>query len=239
MAFTTPKRWHHWLAMAEWWYNTCYHTAIGMTPFQALYGTPPPMVAENVLPDSLNEEVRTLLQQRQTTMQLLKDNLLKAQDRMKHFADKNRSERVLDVDTMVYLKLQPYRHTSLSLHRSLKLHSRYYGPFRVLERIGKVAYKLLLPDGCQLHNVFHVSQLKQHLGPKAVPTPHLPLVDAQGNIQIAPEAVLSRRTVPRVGSGNIQVATSQWLIKWINLPPEAATWEDAAFIEKIFPRFHP
>lgn len=64
---------------------------------------------------------------------------------------------------MVYLKLQPYRHTSLSIHKSLKLHSKYYGPFRILERIGKVAYKLLLPEGCQLHPVFHVSQLKKHL----------------------------------------------------------------------------
>jgi hypothetical protein len=61
---------------------------------------------------------------------------------------------------MVYLKIQPYSHTSLSTHRSLKLHSKYYGPFRVLERIGKAAYKILLPPHCQLHDVFHVSQLK-------------------------------------------------------------------------------
>lgn len=41
---------------------------------------------------------------------------------MKHYADKKRSERSLEVGDMVYLKLQPYRHTTLSIHRCLKLH---------------------------------------------------------------------------------------------------------------------
>ena len=97
---------------------------------------------------------------------------------------------------MVYLKLQPYRHTSLSAHRSLKLHSKFYGPFRVLDRISKAAYKLLLPDGCQLHNVFHVSQLKKHIGPSVVPSLELPLIDDKGNIKVTPIALLERRMIP-------------------------------------------
>lgn len=96
---------------------------------------------------------------------------------MKHFADMNRTERVLTVGELVYLKMQPYRHNSLGLHSSLKLHSKYYGPFRVLERIGSVAYKLLSPASSQIHPVFHVSQLKKHIGPKVVPEPGLPLTD--------------------------------------------------------------
>jgi hypothetical protein len=51
MCFASPKRWHHWLSLAEWWYNTSFHTSLGMTPFQALYGFLPPMVAEVVLLD--------------------------------------------------------------------------------------------------------------------------------------------------------------------------------------------
>ena len=53
-----------------------------------------------------------------------KQNLLKANERMKYFADKKRVERVLSVRDMVYIKLQPYRHTSPSIHKHLKLHSQ-------------------------------------------------------------------------------------------------------------------
>ena len=136
---------------------------------------------------------------------------------------------------MVYLKIQPYRHSYFSIHRSLKLHSKYYGPFRVLEKIGKVAYKiLLLPDTCQLHPVFHVSQLKKHIGPKVVPTPDLPLIDAHANIKVAPLDILERRMIPRHNEPVVQ-----WLIQWSNLPASEATWEDASFIRRVFPSFHP
>jgi hypothetical protein len=94
------------------------------------------------------------------------------------------------------VKVKPYRHSSLSIHHSLKLHSKYYGPFRILEKIGKATYKFLLPEGCMLHPVFHVSQLKNHLGPKAIPTPALPLIDDKGNNKVAPSAILQRRVIP-------------------------------------------
>lgn len=154
MCFQQPKKWHGWLALAEWWYNTNFHTALQMTPFQALYGFPPPMVAESVLPDTIFVDYGNLLQNRELAFEVIKQNLIKAQERMKWFADKKRKEREFVVGDMVYLKLQPYRHTSLSLHRHLKLHSKFYGPFRVLQRVGLHAYKLLLPEGCKLQVAF-------------------------------------------------------------------------------------
>jgi hypothetical protein len=53
---------------------------------------------------------------------------------------------------------------------------------------------------------------------------------------IAPEAILQRKLIPRV-QGPISIPVAQWLIKWQNLPVEQATWEDASFIQKIFPAF--
>jgi hypothetical protein len=93
MAFQQPKKWHHWLPLAEWWYNTTFHTSLKMTPFQALYGRPPPLLAELLLPtDDHTSELIPNASVRDIARQI-KENLLKAQDRMKLYADKNRSER--------------------------------------------------------------------------------------------------------------------------------------------------
>ena len=131
---------------------------------------------------------------------------------MTHYANKNRSERQLELGDMVYLKVQPYRHSSLSIHKCIKLHSKFYGPFRVLLKVGNTSYKLLLPEGCKLNPIFHVSNLKKHVGPVAVPTPSLPLVDEHGVIKTGPEAILERKLVPRK-QGDIYIPVTQWLIK--------------------------
>jgi hypothetical protein len=100
--------------------------------------------------------------------------------------------------------------------------------------VGSVSYKLLLPEGCLLYPTFHVSQLKKHIGRKVIPSPELPLVDAAGNVKVYPESILERRMIPRNNEPVVQ-----WLIKWVNLPTTAATWEDAYFIQDVFPSFHP
>lgn len=115
---------------------------------------------------------------------------------------------------------------------TIKLQSKYYGPFRILAKVGNVAYKLLLPDNTSIHPVFHVSQLKKHVGQKAIPCPDLPLVRSDGMILIEPVLVLETRQVPR---NNLPVV--QWLVQWANLPPNDASWEDAAFMKKTFPAF--
>ena len=62
---------------------------------------------------------------------------------------------------MVYLRLQPYIQSSLKKSRAEKLKPRFYGPYRVIHKVGKVAYEIELPEGSQVHNVFHVSRLKK------------------------------------------------------------------------------
>jgi hypothetical protein len=171
-------------------------------------------------------------------MKTLQYNLAQAQNKMKNFADLNRTERQFEAGEMVYLKMQPYREIALGLRNALKLTSKYYGPFRILSKVGKVAYKLQLPSGTKLHDVFHVNQLKKHLGPAAVPNPNLPLLTSDGKIKTFPLAVLQRRQVPR-SAGSYDVAVVQWLIHWENLSVEEATWEDAKFIQATFPTFKP
>jgi hypothetical protein len=107
MAFQEPKKWASWLALAEWWYNTSYRTALKMSPFQTLYGFPPPMINELALPGPEETEARDFIAEKQNMLTKLKENLAQAQTRMKKHADKKRTERVLQLGDMVYLKMQP------------------------------------------------------------------------------------------------------------------------------------
>ena len=71
------------LHLAEWWYNSTYHTSIKTTPFQALYGYGPPNWKELVLKDTNVPEVRNQLAKSQKTIELHKDNLIMTQNRMR------------------------------------------------------------------------------------------------------------------------------------------------------------
>lgn len=104
MTFTKLKKWKALLAHAEWWYNTTFHTSLGMSPYQALYGTKPPMLAEALLPGSLLEGARNTQEAKHAILETVKSNLAKAQARMKYFADQHRQERTLEVVIWFTLK---------------------------------------------------------------------------------------------------------------------------------------
>jgi hypothetical protein len=78
------------------------------------------------------------------------------------YAYLKRTEREFNIEDMVYLRLQPFTQNALGLHKHLKLPTKYYCPFRVLERIGLAAYKIQLPANVDIQPVFHVNQLKRH-----------------------------------------------------------------------------
>lgn len=62
----------------------------------------------------------------------------------------------------MHVKLQPYRQMTVERRDNKKLSSKYYGPYEIIEKNGKVAYKLSLPPTAQVHRTFHVSLLKRH-----------------------------------------------------------------------------
>jgi len=82
----TPSKWNEYLPLAKLWYNTKFHSAIQLTPFEALYGYPPsiPTIIQNK--DSLIEVVAYTMKTRDEINQLLKANMVNAQQRMKFYA---------------------------------------------------------------------------------------------------------------------------------------------------------
>ncbi|XP_071924740.1 uncharacterized protein [Coffea arabica] len=153
---------------------------------------------------------------------------------MKKYADEHRSEREFQVRDWVYLRLQPYRQSSVMIRNNTKLSAKYFGPYCIEGRIGKVAYRLKLPATSRIHPVFHVSLLKKKLRDQTTPTLQLPDVDERGQIRVEPVALLCRRMIKRRNA-----ASTQWLIQWWGTEPAEATWEDAEQIREKFPQFRP
>jgi hypothetical protein len=77
----------------------------------------------------------------------------------------------------------------------MKLSPRFYGPYRVLARVGSVAYRLELPPTTCIHSVFHVSQLKKKLGTLDRTVEELPSVSDNGAMELEPTRIIDFRWV--------------------------------------------
>ena len=193
-AANRPQIWVEWLPLAEFWFNTNFHTSTKLTPFKALFGYPPPKLLDYIPSTTKVDSVDVKMRPRQQLLALLKQNLVAAQERMKVNADKHKIERKFAVGDWVYLKLLPYKQKSMKEKHLGKLAPRYYGPFQVLHRVGKVSYRLDLPPNSRIHPTFHVSCLKEKLGKHVAVVPSLPSMDAAGNLSPKPVAILENRT---------------------------------------------
>lgn len=79
---------------------------------------------------------------RDETIAKVRRYLEKAQNRMKKYHDQGRCAMTFQMGEYVYLKLQPARQKIAFKNPSAKLNHKYYGPYRILEKFGNVAYKL-------------------------------------------------------------------------------------------------
>ena len=117
--------------------------------------------------------------------------------------------------------------SSLADRANQKLAFKFFGPFRIIKRIGSVAYCLELPASSSIHPVFHVSQLKKAVGGQHVVEKNLP-PSIRWSIL---ERILQRRSIFK---GAVPVC--QGLIKWSQLPSSLSTWEDLDYLRQQFPR---
>ncbi|KAD7478941.1 hypothetical protein E3N88_02077 [Mikania micrantha] len=157
--------WDIHLPLVEFSYNNSYHTSIQCAPFEALYGR------KCRSPICWSEE-----------------RIKAARDRQKSYADNRRRPLEFQVGDRVMLKVSPWKGIFRFGKRG-KLSPRFVGPFKILERIGSVAYRLELPSELSnIHNVFHVSNLKKCLTDESLIVP-LEEVHIDEKLQFSEEPV--------------------------------------------------
>ena len=133
-----------------------------MSPFNALYGQDCLVPYRFADPNLHVPAAKNTLEEMDQQVQVSRQALKKASDRQKSYADLHRSSRVFKAGEKVFLRVKPNR-SSLKLGKYRKLAYRYHGPYEILQRIGEQSYELALPPHLHVHNVFHVSLLKNYV----------------------------------------------------------------------------
>ena len=197
--------------------NTSFHATSKLTLFQIVYKREPsPLLRfeKGTIASAMEQQ----LLERDSILDELKSQLLKAQVQMKELADRKWRDVQFDMGDMVYVKIRPNRQKRLAKRLNEKLSPRFYGPFPVEKRIGNVAYKLSLPLSSAVHPLFHVSQL--HKAEGAIrETLNIPdQLSAKLEMKVSLEFLLGIRPGTGKNLRNLDI-----LIPWKELPPLEAT----------------
>ncbi|KAK5775641.1 hypothetical protein PVK06_043559 [Gossypium arboreum] len=202
-----------------------------MAPYEALYGRrcrTPSCWTELGERQVLGPE---LVADTEDKVKLIRDRLKEASDRQKSYADLKHKEIEYSVGDMVFLKVSPWKKI-LRFGKKGKLSPRFIGPYRILKRVGPVAYQLELPSELdRIHDVFHVSMLRRY---RSDPTHVVPVAEIEVRADLTFEEepvqildrdvkVLRRKSVPLVK------------VLWRNHGREEATWEPEEAMQQQYP----
>ncbi|GKA33919.1 putative reverse transcriptase domain-containing protein [Tanacetum coccineum] len=223
--------WVKHLPLVEFSYNNSYHASIKAAPFEALYGRKcrsPVCWAEVgqvqlTGPELVQETTERIIQ--------IKQRIQTARDRQKSYADLKRKPMEFQVGDKVMLKVSPWKGV-VRFGKRGKLNPRYVGPFKVLKKVGAVAYKLELPQELsRVHNTFHVSNLKKCYSddPLVVPLEGLQVDDKLHFVE-EPVEIMDRE-VKQLRRSRVPIVK----VRWNSRRGPEFTWEREDQFRKKYP----
>nr|GEZ20208.1 putative reverse transcriptase domain, ribonuclease H-like domain, aspartic peptidase domain protein [Tanacetum cinerariifolium] len=163
--------WERHLPLVKFSYNNSYHCSIKVAPFEALYGQ---KCRSPIYWAEVEEAQLTNLELiHETTKKILqiKQRIQAARDRQKSYAKVRRKPLKFQVGDRFRLKVSPWKGV-VRFGKREKLNQRYIGPFKVLAKVGTIAYRLKLAQQLsRVYSTFRVSNLKKCLSnePLAIP----------------------------------------------------------------------
>ena len=214
--------WDEGLGMIEYAYNNSVHSSSGYSPFYLCYGRHPLSPVQLLSQvESKNVAADAFLRQLEEDVTHALENLKRAQDRQKRYADRRRRDMELQVGDEVLLSTRnlPIQGAAGG---SSKLGPLYCGPFKILEKY-IAAYKLDLPPHMKIHPVFHVSQLKLYRKPEAAERTYTkpePIMSVSGEPKYEINEIINHRKRKRGTKTKIE-----YLIVWKGYPVHESTWE--------------
>ncbi|GJS97828.1 putative reverse transcriptase domain-containing protein [Tanacetum coccineum] len=206
------KGWDRHLPLVEFSYNNSYHTSIKAAPFEALY----------------SRKYRSTI----CWAEIKKRNQA-ARDRQKSYTDRRRKPLEFEVGDKVMLKVSPWKGV-IRFGKWGKLNPRYIGPFKILAKVGTLAYRLELPKQLsRVHSTFHVSNLKKCFidEPLAIPLDEIQIDDKLNFIE-EPVKIIDQE-FKRLKQSRIPIMKVPWNSR---LGPEF-TWEREDQMKKKYPHF--
>jgi hypothetical protein len=228
--FITPMKgdWVAALPMLEFAYNNAFNATIKSTPFRLNSGLnplhPASTLAERQYAVPAAEQFVIKMQDE---LKRARQCMLDAQTRMKSTADKHRKDITFKVGDDVLLAT---KNLKLKGNNPRKLLPRFIGPFKVLKCVGRVSYKLDLPEHMKIHDVFHVSLLHPYKsdGRRHMPPPEL----VDGEYEFTVQSITAHR-VSVVGGKRQQARRTkvEYLVTWDGYGREHDTWEPAIVVE--------
>lgn len=219
------NNWDELLPVCEFAINNSDQASTGETPFYLNHGLHPltPSSFLNQAPRSMEHAAGSWLDSRLQALREAKDAIVAAQARQALYNDRDRSEDSFKVGDEV-LVFRDYLLTPEARDRPAdKLRLKWYGPFRITQKVAPNAFRLDLPWTIKAHRVFNVAALKKYhandIPGRAEPVPP-PEIDADGHVRYVVDRILSHRTRRR---------QRQYLVRWKGYAD--ATWEPEQFLQ--------